>query len=121
MVFGLFTKVGKLEPSNEMVGTSRMPIAVQPDENRLVQLGPVLWQDVRLGMTRDEVQGVRYEAVRSLKDEKLGDGTKAELAIPHLKLGTHDFRVLFYFKDAVLKQITIKSNRPVEAACPDGS
>ena len=64
MVFGLFRKDAKSEPfkAESLVAvpiTSLVPVV--PDESRLAQLGPVLWHDVRYGMTLGEVAGVRTE------------------------------------------------------------
>jgi len=113
MVFGLFRKNAKSEPpkAESLVAapiTSLVPVV--PDESRLAQLGPILWQDVRYGMTPGEVAGVRSDATRSPQDQRLHDGATAQLIIPHFRLGGHDYSVLFYFKGGTLTQVTVKTN-----------
>lgn len=111
MVFGLFRKNAKPEmlvADAPVTATSLVPAF--PDEDRLAQLGPILWQDVRYGMTPGEVAGVRSDAVRSPQDHKLHDAATAQLFIPHLRLGGHDYAVLFYFKENTLTQVTVKTN-----------
>lgn len=111
MVFGLFRRNPKLETPDAdapVAATSLVPVV--PDEARLAQLGPILWQDVRYGMTLGELAGVQSDAVRSPQDHKLHDGATAQLVIPHLRLGGHDYAVLFYFKGGALTQVTVKTN-----------
>ena len=113
MVFGLFRKNAKSElPKAETLVaapiTSLVPVVA--DGSRLAQLGPVLWQDVRYGMTPGEVTGVRSDATRSPQDQRLHDGATAQLIIPHFRLGGHDYSVLFYFKGGTLTQVTVKTN-----------
>ncbi|MXO98308.1 hypothetical protein GRI97_04835 [Altererythrobacter xixiisoli] len=114
MVFGLFKKgtSGAAKP-DQPVSSSSPATALAPtipDETRLTQLGPVLWQNVRYGMTAAEVKAVRPEVRSSVKADKLHDGSTADLSIPHLKLGSHDYSVEFYFKGGTLTQVTIATN-----------
>lgn len=102
------SELPEAEPPVAAPITSLVPVV--PDESRLAQLGPILWQEVRYGMTPGEVAGVRSDATRSPQDHKLHDGATAQLIIPHFRLGGHDYSVLFYFKGETLTQVTVKTN-----------
>lgn len=112
MVFGLFKRGQKTEPVKVEPSELEPPKELIPAvaDDRLTKLGPMLWQDVRYGMTVDEVRGTRPDAIRSSKAEPLADGSIAELMIPHLQLGAHSYAVLFYIKAGRLTQVTIKTN-----------
>jgi len=108
MVFGLFKKDRQPESSKKVDDV--VPIPVILDDARLIELGPILWQNVRYGMMRDEVSSVRPDAVRIAEGDRLRDGATSELSIPRLKLGTHYFSVQFFFRDSQLTQVTIATN-----------
>jgi len=107
MPFGLFGKRGEKEPSREIAARPEpVPVAV-PDAAQFEELGPALWQDIRFGMTLAEVRAARSGAVPPSDDNRLGDGTAAELEIPLLRLADHDFRVLIYARSGRVTQVTI--------------
>ncbi len=72
-------------------------------------LGPILWQDIRFGMSLSEVRAIRPEVQRPTDDSRLADGTMAELEIPRLRLADHDYRVLIYARAGRVVQVTIST------------
>jgi hypothetical protein len=116
MVFGLFRRAGRTAappPSAAIVAmpppASDVPVAL-PTTRPATGIGPVLWQGTAYGMTMEDVRRIRPDAVVSTDDRRLGDGTACMLEIVPLRLGAHDYSVLFYFREMALTQVTISTN-----------
>lgn len=112
MVFGFFKRGHRLEPvvAEPVMAEPATAVVLINPEVQPINLGPILWQDVRYGMTMEEVQQIRPDAIRSADGEAIADGSMAELKIPHLQLGAHNYAALFYMKGGYLTQVTIRTN-----------
>jgi len=109
MAFRLFGRRDEQAKSQELAprpATISNPVVATSDFD---MLGPILWQDIRFGMSLSEVRAIRPEVVRPTDDTRLGDGTMAELEIPRLRLADHDYRVLIYARAERVVQVTIST------------
>lgn len=89
--------------------TAQALVAQEDEGARLRRWGPVLWNGFCFGMSIDDV--VRLDRTLTTPDDDniLGDGTPALLTKSPMELGGHEYRVLFYFKGGLLKQITFST------------
>jgi hypothetical protein len=71
-----------------------------------------LWQNVRVGMSADEVLAAVAVAERATEDDPdpLGNGASCDVAISQAIVGGHAFRGCFYFYKRRLLQVTFKSH-----------
>lgn len=76
----------------------------------------VLWQNVSVGMGKDEVARAQPSAVVDPKPDHLGDGASCDLKIPSLEIASNPYKVCFFFKGSKLVQVTLNAlGEPSEA------
>jgi uncharacterized protein DUF4236 len=74
---------------------------------------PILWQNVRYGMTRSELQQVQPSVQPPPTRDSLNNGAIAELELPHFDVDGVDCAVQFYFLNGRLCQVMINRSGDV--------
>lgn len=82
----------------------------------LARAGVTLWQGAESGMSHAEVRQA-FDVVEGSAD-RLKNGATADLVIPRYAAAGSPFKVIFYFKDGGLKQVTLSHRQPETVTYP---
>lgn len=70
---------------------------------------PILWQNVRVGMTVAEVTAAQENATRPENLDHLKSGAECLLAIPSIEVLNDSYKACFFFKNGALTQVTLNA------------
>lgn len=79
----------------------------------------VLWQNVEVGMTPDEVRAAQPEARAPARVTTLASGARCELQLRAYEVGGQIFDVCFFMTDGRLSQVTMTAREASFAQLPN--